>query len=130
MEDLSVLVIVIFGLFLIYAGFLMFFKPEQVRIIIAKAGSTYFINYAELLIRMFLGFCFLFASKHSLYEFYTDILGYFLIVSAALLMLLPIKKHNQFSRNASEFLKPIYLKLSAPFSIFFGVIIIYIFLNK
>lgn len=127
MEQIAVFVILIFGIFLIYAGFLMFFKPEKVRMIIAKAGSTYFINYAELLIRMLLGFCFLLASKHSLYEYYTDILGCFLIVSAALLMLLPIKKHNQFSRKASEFLKPNFLKLTAPLSIFFGVIIIYIF---
>lgn len=118
-------IIILFGLFLVYAGFLMFFKPEKVRGIIGKAGSTYFINYAELGIRLLIGVCFVITSKEVIYELYFKIFGYFLIGSAIILMCVPIKTHNNFAKNAAKRLKPIYLKICAPFSFFFGCIIIY-----
>ncbi len=119
------LIIVFFGLFIIFSGFLMFFKPEKVREIIAKAGSTYLINYTELGIRLLIGIAFGYTSLYSIYELQFKVIGYFLIISALILMLVPIKKHNQFSRKAAEKLKPVYLKICAPFSILFGCIIIY-----
>ena len=118
-------IIILFGLFLVYAGFLMFFKPEKVRTIIGKAGSTYFINYAELISRLFIGVCFIIVSNKVIYELYFKIFGYFLMGSAIILMCVPIKTHHNFAKNAAEKLKPIYLKICAPFSIFFGCIIIY-----
>ena len=123
-------IIVLFGLFLLYSGFLMFFKPEMVRAIIAKAGSTYLINYTELGIRLLIGIAFLVSTVYSNYELQFTIIGYFLIISALLLMLVPIKKHNQFSRKAAEKLKPIYLKICAPFAILFGVLVLYAFNNN
>lgn len=116
--------IILFGLFLVYAGFLMFFKPGKVRTIIGKAGSTYFINYAELISRLLIGVCFIIVSKEVIYELYFKIFGYFLIGSAIILMCVPIKTHHNFAKNAAEKLKPIYLKICAPFSILFGVLII------
>ncbi|MEQ3661640.1 MAG: hypothetical protein ABNG98_02645 [Flavobacterium sp.] len=120
------LIIVLFGLFIVFSGFLMFFKPEKVRGIIAKAGSTFFINYAELISRLLIGVCFIISSKEVFYELYFKVFGYFLIGSAIVLMCIPIKIHHDFAKNASEKLKPIYLKICAPFSILFGCIIIYV----
>lgn len=117
-------IILLFGLFLVYSGFLMFFKSEKVREIIAKAGSSFFINYAELISRLLIGVCFIISSKEVVYELYFKIFGYFLIGSAILLMLVPIKTHHNFAKNAAEKLKPIYLKMCTPFSILFGVLII------
>lgn len=117
-------IIVLCGLFLVYAGFLMFFKPEKVRTIIGKAGSTYFINYAELISRLLIGVCFIIVSKATNWELYFKIFGYFLIGSAIILMCVPIKTHHNFAKNAAEKLKPIYLKTCTPFSILFGVLII------
>lgn len=127
---ISHFIVVLFGVFLIFAGFLMFFNPEKTKEIIAKAGSTYLINYAELGLRLIIGMAFLYASLFSVFDFYFNIIGYFLIITALLLMLVPIKKHNQFSKMAAESLKPIYLKMTAPFSIFFGVLILQAIYNQ
>jgi hypothetical protein len=59
------------------------------------------------------------------FEIVYNYIGYFLIVTSVFLMILPIKKHNQFSRMASNYLKPIYLKFFAPISILFGIVLIY-----
>jgi uncharacterized membrane protein YiaA len=123
-------IIVFFGLFIVFSGLLMFFKPEKVREIIAKAGSTYLINYTELGIRLLIGIAFVYSSLFSIYELQFTIIGYFFITSALLLMLVPIKKHNQFSRKAAEKLKPIYLKICTPFAILFGVLLLIAIYNQ
>lgn len=123
-------IIILFGLFLVYAGFLMFFKSEKVRTIIGKAGSTYFINYTELGIRLLIGIAFLISSLFSIYELQFKVIGYFLMISALLLMLVPIKTHNNFAKNAAEKLKPIYLKICAPFAILFGFLVLYAINNN
>jgi len=42
--------IILFGLFFICVGFLMLIRPDKAREIVRKAGSTNFINYAEITI--------------------------------------------------------------------------------
>ena len=101
-------IVVLFGVFLIFAGFLMIFNPEKTKEIISKAGSTYLINYTELGIRLILGMAFYCISLMSIYKFYFKSIGIFLIVTSLLLMCLPINLHNKFSRNAANKLKPIY----------------------
>lgn len=129
MELISKSIVFAFGIFLIFSGFLMFLNPEKARIIIGKAGSTYLINYSELGIRLLIGIAFVYSSLYSIHEFYFKIVGCFLIISALILMLVPIKKHNQFSKKAAEMLKPVYLKICAPFSIAFGVILLLILIK-
>ena len=123
MKEVALTIIVLFGIFLIFCGFIMFFYPEKAKQIISKAGSTFTINYAELGIRLLVGLAFVFVETK--FENVYNYFGYFLVVSALLLMILPIKKHNQFSKNASNYLKPIYLKILSPISIVFGILIIY-----
>jgi uncharacterized protein YjeT (DUF2065 family) len=124
MELVSKYIIICFGLFLIYSGFLMFLNPEKVRTIVGKAGSTILINYGELIIRLVLGISFVITSKTNTYEQYFTIFGYFLIISAVILMLTPMKTHHKFSTKAAETLKSIYLRICAPFSIGFGILIL------
>ncbi len=45
-------VTIFFGIFFICVGFLMLLKPQISRAILRKAGSTNFINYAEITVRM------------------------------------------------------------------------------
>ena len=124
MELVSKYIIICFGLFLIYSGFLMFLNPEKVRVIIGKAGSTILINYGELIIRLLLGISFVISAGVNAYQQYFTIFGYFLIISAVILMLTPMKTHHKFSTKAAETLKPIYLRICAPFSIGFGILIL------
>ncbi|WP_445716789.1 hypothetical protein [Flavobacterium sp.] len=124
MVFLSKSIIICFGVFLIYSGFLMFLNPEKARNIIGKAGSTFVINYGELVTRLVLGLSFVICAKINPYEQYFNIFGYFLIISAVILMLTPMKTHHKFSTKAAETLKPIYLRICAPFSIAFGLLIL------
>ena len=124
MELISKSIVFAFGLFLIYSGFLMLFNPERARAIIGKAGSTIVINYGELIIRLLLGISFVISAKSNAYELYFRVFGYFLIISAVILMLTPIKTHHKFSTKAAETLRPIYLRICAPFSIAFGILIL------
>lgn len=130
MFEFSYLIVILFGIFLIFAGFLMYFKPEKTREIIAKAGSTYLINYLELGIRLLVGIAFVVLASFSIYTFYFKIIGIFLIVSSLLLMCLPIRLHNKFSRNAAEKLKPIYLKIFGPISILIGILLLILLYNQ
>lgn len=123
MNTLYFIVLIIFGLFLVWSGFMMFVNPEKVKKIIALAGSTLFINYAELITRLIIGIAFVFVKTK--YNFVFTYVGYFLIISALILMLVPIKKHNKFSVYASQKLKPIYLSFFALISIIMGILIIY-----
>ncbi|WP_339886984.1 hypothetical protein [uncultured Flavobacterium sp.] len=124
MFDISQFIVTLFGIFLIFASFLMFFSPEKVRNIIAKAGSTYLINYSELLIRFIVGLAFLNSAIFSTYGSYLELIGEFLMITAVLLMFVPIKLHNKFAKNAADRLKPFYLKLVAPISLFLGIFLI------
>jgi len=116
--------IFIFALFLIYAAYLMFVKPYKTKEIIAKAGSTYLINYGELGIRFLIGIAFVWASEISKYSFSFKIIGYFLMASALVLMALPIQKHNQFSKKAAASLQPNHLKVCALFSVLFEIVLL------
>lgn len=49
---LSKYTVILFGLFLISVGFLMLFAPTKARNILTKAGSTNFVNYTEITVRM------------------------------------------------------------------------------
>ncbi len=130
MFEISHFIVILFGIFLIFAGFLMIFNPEKTKEIIAKAGSTYVINYVELGIRLLVGIAFFCIASFSIYTFYFKIIGIFLIVSSLLLMCLPIKLHNKFSRKAAEQLKPLYLKIFGPISILIGILLLTLLYNQ
>ena len=130
MELISKCILIVFGIFLMFSGFLMFFNPEKVRTIISKAGSTFAINYGELSVRLFIGLSFILVAKNTNYDHYFTIIGCFLIGSAIVLMCVPMKLHNKFSVNASNQLKPLYLRICAPFSIVFGVTLLMVIFNK
>ena len=102
---------------------MLFFNPKKDKKIIAMAGSTTFINYFELTIRLIVGIAFIFVSTK--FDQVYSMIGYFLIISALILMIIPKKLHNGFSTKAAEKLKPIYLKIAAPFSLFGGLLLIY-----
>ncbi|WP_041252026.1 hypothetical protein [Flavobacterium indicum] len=119
----SKVILIGFGIFLIWSSYMMFFKSEKTKSIIALAGSTIFINFFELSIRCIVGFAFLNYFTNNNYFF--NWIGYFLIFSAILIMFLPIKLHNSFSRNAANKLKPIYLKIASLISLIAGLSLIY-----
>lgn len=118
-------VVVVFGLFFIFAGLLMLFNPLKARATLQKAGSTNFINYAEITIRMIPAAALILAADISRYPEVFKVFGWFMLATSFVLYLVLRKLHHQFSLRAAAILKPFYFQLLAPFAIAIGVLIIY-----
>lgn len=123
-EIFSKYILFLFGAFFIVVGFIMFLKPETVRNTIRKAGSTRFINFAELLTRMIPGAAFVFYADYSPYRLIFKMIGFFIILSSVVILLVPRKIHHAFSNQCAAILKPFYLKLIAPISVLLGIVLI------
>jgi hypothetical protein len=125
MSIIGKMVIIIFGLFLIAAGFLMLLAPDKVRNIIRKAGSTMLINYGEITIRLVLAICLVLYADFSRFPFQFKMLGWFMLVTSIILYFVPRQVHHSFSVRSADILKPIILRFIAPVSFLSGAIVIY-----
>jgi uncharacterized membrane protein YfcA len=118
-------VVILFGMFIIYTGFLMLFAPEKARATLRKAGSTNFINYAEITIRMIPAIGMIIYSDYSKYPEAFKIFGWFMLGTSIVLYFVPRKLHHSYSLKSAEILKPLYFRLLSPITLTFGSAIIY-----
>lgn len=116
--------LIAFGIFFICAGAIMLFKPMTALKTLRKAGSTNFINYAEITIRMIPASALIVYSDFSKYPDFFKLFGWFMLITSFILYLIPRKLHHTFSNKCADFLKPFYFQLISPISIFFGIMII------
>ena len=117
--------IILFGLFFIFIGFLMFFNPKKARSILRKAGSTNLINYGEITIRMIPATALIIYADLSKFPEVFKIFGWFMLITSFVLYFVPKHLHHKFSNKAADVLKPLYFQFISPFSIIIGAIIIY-----
>ncbi|HAY33034.1 MAG TPA: hypothetical protein PK536_13010 [Ignavibacteria bacterium] len=118
-------IIILFGIFLICCGILMLINPEKARSILKKAGSTNFINYAEITIRMIPAVSMIIYSEFTEYEIMYKIFGWFMLSTSVVLYIIPRNRHHSFSLKSAEILKPEYFRIISPVSILFGMAVIY-----
>ncbi|SFG63906.1 hypothetical protein [Pedobacter insulae] len=118
-------VVVLFGLFLICIGLLMLFAPQKARETLRKAGSTNFINYAEITFRMIPAAGIIIYSDYSRFPEIFKIFGWFMLATSGVLYLVPRRIHHAFSMSAADVLKPLYFRLLSPLTLLFGVAVIY-----
>ena len=118
-------IVIIFGLFLIFVGFLMLLAPRKARQTLRKAGSTNFINYAEITIRMIPAAGLVLYSEFSKFPEFFKILGWFMIITSLVLYIVPRRMHHNYSIRCAEILNPFYFQLISPFSFLFGGFLIY-----
>ena len=117
--------IIAFGIFFIGVGLLMLLAPKKAREILRKAGSTNFINYAEITIRMIPAAALILSADISKYPEVFKIFGWFMLFTSFVLYFVPRQIHHNFSSKAADFLKPIYFQLISPFAFVIGAAIIY-----
>lgn len=122
---LSKWTIILFGVFIIFVGFLMLFKPENARAILRKAGSTNFINYSEITIRLIPAAALILYSDFSKFPLAFKVFGWVMLLTSAVLYIIPRKTHHAFSIKSADILKPMYIQLISPFAFLFGGSIIY-----
>jgi uncharacterized membrane protein YfcA len=118
-------IVVLFGLFFIGTGLLMLVRPKKAREILKKAGSTNFINYAEITIRLIPAMAMVYYSDFTKYPPAFKIFGWFMIATSVILYFVPRRLHHDFSVKCAAFLKPQYFQLVSPFSFFIGVALVY-----
>ena len=118
-------VVIFFGLFIIFIGFIMLVKPKKARTTLRKAGSTNFINYAEITIRLIPATALILHSDFSKYPEAFKIFGWIMLITSLVLYIVPRKFHHKFSMKSADILKPIYFQLISPFAFLFGGLIIY-----
>ena len=116
---------VIFGIFFIAVGLIMLFNPKKAREILRKAGSTNFINYAEITLRMIPAAALILGADISKYPEVFKIFGWFMLCTSFVLYFVPRQIHHNFSTKAANILKPFYFQLISPFAFVIGILIIY-----
>jgi len=103
----------------------MFFNPEKARATIRMAGSTNFINYTEITIRLIPGIALLICAHLSKHALFFEGLGWIIVSTSVVLYTIPRTWHHQYAVKAADLLKPNYLRLVAPISILGGGFFIY-----
>ena len=117
--------IILFGIFFICVGLLMLFNPKKANAILRKAGSTNFINYAEITIRIVPAVGLILSADISKFPDIFKIFGWFMLLTSLVLYFVPRQLHHNFSVKAAEILKPFYFQLISRFSFLIGTLLIY-----
>ncbi|MCB0494339.1 MAG: hypothetical protein KDC93_18195 [Cyclobacteriaceae bacterium] len=103
----------------------MLLAPKKARAILRKAGSTPFINYAEITLRLIPAISLIVYADYSKFPLHCFYFGSFMLLTSIVLYFIPVAKHHGFSLRAADILKPLYLQLISPFSMLFGWLVIY-----
>mgnify|MGYP006910132301 FL=1 len=103
----------------------MLFNPKKANAILRKAGSTNFINYAEITIRIVPAVGLILSADISKFPDIFKIFGWFMLLTSLVLYFVPRQLHHNFSVKAAEILKPFYFQLISPFSFLIGTLLIY-----
>jgi hypothetical protein len=103
----------------------MLFNPAKARATLRKAGSTNFINYAEITIRMIPAIGMILYADYSRYPEVFKVFGWFMLGTSIVLYFVPRTLHYGFSRKSADILKPLYVQLLSPLAFLFGATIIY-----
>ena len=118
-------VVLFFGIFIIFIGFVMLINPKKARSTLRKAGSTNLINYGEITLRLIPAIALIVYSDFSKFPEAFKIFGWIMLVTSVILYFVPPRVHNKFSMKSADILKPIYFQLISPFAFIFGGLIIY-----
>ena len=123
--EISKYVIIIFGIFIIFIGFVMLINPNKARNTLRKAGSTNFINYSEITIRLIPAIALIVYSDASKFPEPFNIFGWIMLITSVVLYAIPRKIHHRFSMKSADYLKPIYFQLLSTFAFLFGGLILF-----
>ena len=120
METIAKSIVVLFGLWLIAVSLLMIYRPKLALSGLSKMASTNLINYTELMLRLVAGIAFVFAAEAASVYLVFHYLGWFLIVSAIVLMVIPRQWHANYALYWARKLSPFTIRALGPLSLVAG----------
>ena len=103
----------------------MLVNPVKARDILKKAGSTNFINYAEITIRMMPAAAMVVYAEYSRFPEVLKIVGWFMLVTSLILYFVPRRFHHNYALKSAEILNNNFIRFLSPISVIFGLAIIY-----
>ena len=112
-------IVILFGIFIVGVGVLMLLSPTKAREYLRRAGSTNFINYGEITIRMIPAAGLVIYAEFSKYPEIFNILGWFMLATSFVLYFVPRRIHHKYALWSANMLTPRFIRLISPFSIFF-----------
>ncbi len=118
-------IIIVFGIYLVAAGVLMLISASKAKEIIQKAGSTNFINYAEISLRMLPAAALIYYAGFSRYPQAFYLFGWLMLSTSLILFFVPRKLHHQYTLWSSNLIKPAMFLVIGPVSIWAGAMFIY-----
>jgi uncharacterized membrane protein YfcA len=124
-ETISKYTVIFFGVFFMSVALIMLLNPQKARAILRKAGSTNFINYTEITLRMIPATALILAADTSKYPEALKVFGWLMLCTSFVLYFVPRQLHHNFSTKAANILKPLYFQLISPFALVIGILIIY-----
>ena len=118
-------IIILFGIFFFFAGIVMLFKPSRFRQWVRMAGSTNFINYAEITLRLIPAAAMFYYAEETKFPVVFKIFGGFMMITSLVLYFVPRRHHHQLSVKFASVLKPLYFQLISPLAFLIGMLLIY-----
>lgn len=119
----AVLVGLLLAAWLVVAGLVMLLAPRLALRAVAGFGSTVLVHFGELGFRLAAGVALVVADPSSSASGIVAPIGWFLIVSSVVLMLLPRSWHAAYAIWWARRLPPVFLRLVAPIAIAGGLIL-------
>lgn len=113
------------GLWLISVGALMAFLPDTALGVLRLTASTRTINNSEQGLRLIAGLAFLFRSPASKLPQVFEIVGWFIILSSLVLLVLPLRWHSAYAVWWADRFNPAAVRFVAPMSALAGIGLIY-----
>ncbi len=124
MTAVALLMIVLFGLFLVGVSCLMLANPPAAIRFLDQFASTTFINLLEATLLIVFGAAFLWYAEYSKFPQTLWVFGLLLIAPGVGIYLVPREWHRRYGVWSTKLVTP-YLRLLAPLSLLFGVFLIY-----
>ena len=124
-EEIARWVAVLIGAWLIAISLVMLFKPQAALAALGKMGSTNVIHFTELGLRLAGGIVVAVAAAESRFPAILTAIGWFVVVSSIVLMMLPRPWHAAYSSWWAKRIPPLAVRLLAPFSMLAGGALIY-----
>lgn len=125
MEQLALAGTAAAGLWLIGVGALMALLPDTALRVLRLTASTRTINNSEQGLRLIAGLAFLLRSPASKLPQVFEIVGWFIILSSLVLLVLPLRWHSAYAIWWADRFKPAAVRLVAPMSALAGIGLIY-----
>ena len=118
------MIVALCGLWLVFVAWLMVYRPYEALNYLSKMASTHLINYSELGLRLLAGIAFIIAAPATRAYLFFHYFGWFLVVSALVLMLVPRKWHQNYALYWARKLTPFMVRALGPFSLIAGIAIL------